>query len=160
MADRTVKNLLEYGLFRMVASVLQALPRAWTLAIGATLGNLSRFILGKRRRTALANLRAAFPEMTPTELDQTLKGIFRHMGLIGSEMLILERLGERDRLETLLTVLGREHLQAAMDEGRGALILTAHVGFWEIGPVLFPFLEVPTDFISKPMKNTYVNNYF
>ncbi len=160
MADRTFKNLIEYGVFRIVAGFLQALPRNWTLAIGAVLGNLSRYLLGKRRRTAQANLMAAFPEMTPAELDRTVRGIFRHMGLIGSEMLILDRLGKRDRLEDLLTVLGREHLQAAMDEGRGALILTAHVGFWEIGPVLFPYLGVPTDFISKPMKNTYVNNYF
>jgi Kdo2-lipid IVA lauroyltransferase/acyltransferase len=160
MADRRLKNLVEFVLFQAFASFIRALPRAWALAIGAGLGRLSRHFLGKRRRTARANLQQAFPEMGAAELDRTLVGIFRHLGLSGVEMLLLDRFNDPRVLERYVTVRGAEHLRAAFAHGRGVILLTGHVGFWEVGGVLLPSLGFPADFVAKRMKNPYIDRYF
>lgn len=160
MADRRLKNWAEYVLFQGFAGLIRLLPRSWALALGAGLGRLSRHLLGKRRRTAEANLQAAFPEMTADQRRRTLRGIFRHLGLSGVEMLLLDRFNDPAQLQRYVTVKSVENLQAAYDLGRGVILLTGHVGFWEVGAVVLPSLGLPADFVAKRMKNPYIDDWF
>lgn len=160
MADRRLKNHIENILFQMAATFLRALPRSAALAIGAGLGRLSRHVLGKRNRTARTNLQQAFPEMSPAEIDSTLVNLFRHLGLSGVEIVLLDRLNDPIRFSRYVKVSGKEHLDSAAAHGRGVILLSGHVGFWEIGAIVMPKLGFPTDFVAKRMKNPYINDYF
>lgn len=160
MADRRLKNVVEFLLFKAFAGFIRALPRSWALAIGAGLGRLSRHLLGKRQRTARRNLQMIFPEMSPAELKRTLIGIFRHLGLSGVEMLLLDRFKDPHVLECYVTARGTENLADAFALDRGVILLTGHVGFWEVGGVLLPSLGFPADFVAKRMKNPYIDAYF
>ena len=159
MADRRLKNHVENILFRAAAALLRALPRRLALAIGAGLGRLSRHLLGKRNRTARANLQQAFPEMDPAELDRTLARHFRHLGLSGVEMLLLDRLNDPAQFNHYVRVIGKEHLDQAAALGKGVILLTGHIGFWEIGAIVLPKLGFRADFVAKRMKNPIIDNY-
>ena len=43
--------------------------------------------------------------------------------------------------------------------GRGVLLATAHVGFWEVGTFFLPTLGFPCAFVAKKTKNPYINDY-
>ena len=160
MAQRRVKNIAEYFFFILFAGLIRGLPRRLALAIGAGLGTLMRRVQPRRERIARENLRQAFPEMSADKLDAAIAGIFRHLGLSGVEMLLLDRLNDSRLMERCVTVRGSEHLREAFSRGKGVIVLTGHVGFWEIGAVLLPSLGFPADFVAKRMKNPYIDNYF
>lgn len=160
MADRRWKNIGEYLLFLALAFLVRSIPRRAALALGSGLGWSSQFLLGKRKRRALDNMQRAFPDMPRQEVQRNVKRMFRHLGISGVEMLLLDRFRTQADLERYFDFTGVENVREAFARGRGVLILTAHLGFWEVGTFFLPKLGFPTDFVAKRMKNPYVDRYF
>jgi len=52
-----------------------------------------------------------------------------------------------------------EHLRLALAEGRGCIVLTGHVGFWEAGNFIFSKLGYPIGVVAKPMRNPLIDHY-
>ncbi|GAB6081603.1 hypothetical protein JCM30471_05170 [Desulfuromonas carbonis] len=75
-------------------------------------------------------------------------------------MLLLDRLNDPAQFNRYVTVKGQEHLDKAAAHGKGVILLSGHVGFWEIGAIVMPALGFPTDFVAKRMKNPSINDYF
>lgn len=160
MQDRRFKNIVEYVLLMSLVSLVRALPRQQALKLGGHLGRLAQHVLPKRRRRAVENLSRAFPEMSSEELGKNCEAIFRHLGISGVEMLLMDKLdGQRD-LERYFDFEGLEHIRGAFTLGKGVLILSGHLGFWEVGTFFLPQLGLPSDFVAKNMKNPYINRFF
>lgn len=108
------------------------LPRVIGRALVSPLAPLMRGLLASRRRIAVRNLAACFPEKSEAEREQLLRGSFRALARMLAEMAWCWSGRPRD-LDALVDVHGFEHLQAILDEGRGVLIVTAHVTCLELG---------------------------
>jgi len=160
MKKRFFKNRLEYILFLPLAFLARVLPRNVALGLGAQLGWLSQYLLPKRARQARDNLRQAFPDMSATDLKQTIDDMFRHLGKSGMEMLQLDQFRTDEDVKKYFTFHGLENLKEAQALGKGLFILTGHLGFWEVGTFFLPRLGVPVDFVAKRMKNPYIDEYF
>ena len=160
MADRRLKNITEYLLFLGLALLVRSIPRRAALALGSQLGWISQFLLAKRKRRAADNMQQAFPEMPNGEVRRNVSRMFRHLGISGVEMLLLDRFRSDRDLDRYFHFEGMENLREAFSRGRGVLILTGHLGFWEVGTFVLPKLGFPTDFVAKRMKNPYVDRYF
>ena len=154
------RYLLEYLLFLALAGLTRALPRVTALRLGAKLGELARLAQKKRVATATDNLRRAYPEKSSEEIEADVRAVFRHLGVSAVEMLRLDMLRGQADLDRYFTLVGMEHLHQAHAMGKGVLLLTAHIGFWEVGTFLIPQLGFPVDFVAKRMKNPYVDRYF
>lgn len=156
MHNRTLRNYLEYGLFLLIFHLVRRLPRALALALGTRLGTLARLLLGRRRRRAAENLRLAFPEASADQIAAWVREHFRHLGIIGIESLRIDDYTDPELQRRSLEIHGLEHLQNAFADGRGAFLMTGHLGFWELGTMLMPTLGFPVDFVYKRMKNPLV----
>jgi len=151
---------LEYIPFLAIATIIRLLPRGAALALGRQLGVVARHLQPRRAKIADDNLRHAFPEMSRMEREDLVKRVFRDMGLGFIEMLRLDMFNGKDDLERLFTIEGIEHVHEALALGRGCILLTGHLGFWEAGNYVFPVLGIPTGIVAKPMKNPLVDAYF
>ncbi len=160
MTQKDLKYRAEYALFMTLALIARTLPRETALRFGRHLGSLSRLVQKKRVQTASHNMRHAFPEMRQSEIDRNVREVFCHLGVSGIEMLRLDMFKGKEDLERYFTFSGLEHLQQAYAEGQGALLLSGHIGFWEVGTFFLPLLGFPADFVAKRMKNPYVDRYF
>jgi len=160
MADKKTKYLLEYALFLALAWVARTLPRTTALRMGRKLGDLSRLLQKKRVVTAAENMRRAYPDISPAEIDRDVREVFRHLGVSGIEMLRLDLFKGQADLDAYFSISGIENLKQAFAMNKGVFILTGHVGFWEVGTFLLPALGFPADFVAKRMKNPYVDSYF
>jgi Kdo2-lipid IVA lauroyltransferase/acyltransferase len=159
MRKRRWKYLLEYALLRVLAGCARALSRDRALAFGAQLGALAGLLLPGKKRLARENMQLAFPGLSEAELDRQLAELFRHLGISSMEMLRLDRMTDTD-LDRLFHVRGLENLRQAYAMERGVLLLSGHIGFWEVGSFFFPRLGFPAKYVAKRMKNPYVDAYF
>lgn len=114
-----------------VVAALGRVPPALGRWIGRRLGDVALLALGGRRRRALANLRLAFPDLAPAARRRLCRRSFQHFGMTMAELAgMLAR--PLDATLASVTVEGLEHLREAMERSGRAIVLTAHLGNWEI----------------------------
>ncbi len=148
----TPRQALEARAAAGVSRVVRASPRAWTLALGRGLGR----ILGDldRRHVAIAvdNLRRAFPDWDEGRLLRTVRGVYAHFGQVILDILWMEG-RPRDEILGLVEVAGREHVDAAMADGRGAILVTGHIGNWELHGIAHGWTFGPIGVVARPLDN-------
>jgi len=114
-----------------LARTVGRLPSPAAAWLGRRLGELGWAIFGQRRRLALANLARAFPEVPEPERRRLCRECWRHLGVTAVELCqLLVRPAEQ--LLARVTIEGREHLDAVMAHHGRALVLSAHLGNWEV----------------------------
>ena len=115
----------------LLQAVLARLPFQWVTRTGAALGVFA-FALGLRRAQTLQQIEIAFGgAKSAHERVRIARGCYRHFGMMGFQFLMQASLTKREvwdwvRLDDL--ALLRETLQ----EGKGALLITGHLGNWEL----------------------------
>jgi len=137
----------------MAAAIVGAagrVPIPLALWLGRRLGDLVFAALPRRRRIALANLARAYPELPVRERRRLARRACQHLGMTVVELprLLaspLEATLARIRLE------GVEHLHAAMKANGRALMLTAHVGNWEILCAAHRLTEYGLSVVVRPL---------
>jgi Kdo2-lipid IVA lauroyltransferase/acyltransferase len=88
-------------------------------------------------RTGRANLKAAFPEKSPEEIERILAGVWDNLGRVAGEFAGLDRLWDYDRARPdagrILSTPAVDKLFDAMrDDGKPALVFAAHLANWEL----------------------------
>lgn len=155
-----MRNWLEYIPFILLAKLIRALPRNAALALGRTLGTMGGKVLTRRRNIALGNLQRAFPGIPAAEHEAIAGQMFAHLGMGFAEMLRLDLSKEVADIDRDFFVEGDEHVRSALAEGRGCIMLTGHLGFWEAGNFIFSKLGYPIGVVAKPMRNPLTDSYF
>lgn len=155
-----MRNRLEYIPFIFVASLVRALPRNVAFSLGKRLGQLARYVQGRRVSIARDNLKKSFPKMTDEEISNTINAMFKHLGLSFIDMLRVDKYRGQEDLERYFDIKNSERLKDALALGRGCIILSGHVGFWEAGSFFLPELGFKAAVVAKPMRNPLVDAYF
>jgi len=136
------------------------MPRRVALSLGGLLGSLGRWLLPGRARIARKNLLQAIPEYSPAEREAILRQMFRHLGTGFVEMLRLDLSKNEAQMQRDYVISGEEHIKQALAEGRGCILLTGHIGFWEAGNFIFSKMGYPIGVVAKPMHNPLTDRYF
>jgi KDO2-lipid IV(A) lauroyltransferase len=124
---------LEAGLAQLAVGLVCALPERTALGLGALGGRAARRLSPRYRQRALTNMRIAFPDWSQARLEALLRENFSEMGRIVVEWARHARLSP-EQLLARVEFEGIEHLEKAIARGRGALVVTAHYGHWELIP--------------------------
>ena len=124
-----------------VASILKLIrhfDRAWTSDAASRL----MVALGphlREHRIGFDNLLAAFPEKSLEEIEQILRGVWDNLGRVGAEFAHLDRLcgsvGEPWPFVEYAPDSEARFLRLR-DDGKPALIFTAHLANWELPAVI------------------------
>ncbi len=101
------------------------LPHRAALGVGRWIGRLAHRLAGTRRAVVRRNIELCFPELSTTERDALTRRHFEALGMSLIEMGI-GRWASDEKLERLMVMDGLEHLQAAVAEQRGIILLSAH----------------------------------
>ena len=130
---------------------LSHLPFAWQLAIGRCIGRTFHRLAARRRAIAAVNLSLCFPELSDGEREKVLAEQFISMGIGVLEMAMSWWASAR-RLKRLARIEGLEHLHAALDSGKGVILLSAHFTTLEMGGRLLA-LHAPFHVMYREHKN-------
>lgn len=108
------------------------LPISISQRIGTSLGMLIYRLIPSRRRVARINLKQAFPNLSDDEINALNKKAFKSLGISIFEMGIAW-FKKSDALQQQCQIEGKEHLDKAMLNNKGILLLTGHFTTLEIG---------------------------
>jgi KDO2-lipid IV(A) lauroyltransferase len=131
-------GVLVVGIMRLTRLI--PLDRLTGIASGATrmVGPYLR-----EHRIGRANLTAAFPEKSPEEIDEILMGVWDNLGRVGAEFVHLDKVWRVDldnpakgRVEFSPKDIAR--FEKLRDDGKGALVFTAHLANWELPALAGP----------------------
>ena len=102
------------------------------------------------------NLRVVRPADSDADLRQLALSTYRHYARDVIDFMRSLTLPE-PAIERLFTLQGREIFDRLRAEGRGLLLVTGHLGNWEIGAVLLRHLRCPLDVVALPEVDDRVN---
>lgn len=137
----------------------QRLPERLARRIGCALGAAMRTISPRHARIVMTNLRLAFGgEKTEEELTAIAKACYRHLGLCLVEFIRLPGMS-REEIVSLAELRGREYIDAGLREGRGVILLTGHVGNWEISGCRIAAEGYPINVIARAQRDTDITEY-
>lgn len=145
-----LRHRIEYLGFRLVRGVFRALPRGLALALGELLGWVAGSGLRIRRRVVDDNLRHAFPDRPARWRARVARGSYRHLG---REAVMTFRGSSREELIEVTELVGFDAFRETVDEGRGAVVVTGHLGNWEIGGAAVAARGVPIDAVALVQAN-------
>lgn len=151
--DRIILFLLNGG-----CRVVAWLPVSWARFMGATLGRMVGLLAVRRRRRALRHIAACLPERSPAERARIIRAMFAGLGVNAMEMLQWMG-GRRSILSGMIRVDGQERWTQTLAQKRGAGILTAHVGNWDLG-AMWAASTHPMTIISKNIRNRAINQFW
>lgn len=125
--------------------LVHLLPFNAQFYVGKLLGKLL-YLSGKnRRRLAAYNINLCFPNKTKAEQQALLKEHFANLGIGIIETGIVwwgshRKTPQKAREKGLVTYLGLEHVQQALDSGRAVIFLTPHFTHLEMTPLFISFI--------------------
>jgi Kdo2-lipid IVA lauroyltransferase/acyltransferase len=132
---------------------LRALGWDRAVTIGEKLGELGYWPFGIRKRVVERQIAAAFPDLSRRKVVELAKESYRHLGRSSIETALLGTIG-KDGFETLVeTVEGWDLLESALARGKGLILVTGHMGNWELGGAYIATRGVPLDAIGRGMAN-------
>lgn len=130
-----VRHWLVRGLFRGLLALLRVTPWPPALACGSALGAGACRLSGRYRGVADRNLRLAYgDDLTPAERRRLTQDVFRHFGrALLIEFLKVPSLSPA-QVRALVPIQPSElnPLTQALARGRGVIVVSAHLGNWEL----------------------------
>lgn len=131
--------------------LIAQLPYPWQLRMGRFFGRVMRIASPRRRHIAAVNLALCFPELSARQRTQLLHRHFESLGMTLVETSMSWWL-PADKLRRLARIEGLQHLQQALQRGKGAILLSAHFTTLEIGAHLLA-IQVPFHAMYRAHKN-------
>lgn len=136
-------------------------PQWLALALVLPIGDLTRRLMKRRRRIAQINIERCFPELDRAAQEVILRDCFRSLARALFETAWSWSASD-DRMRRLSEVEGREHVVRAHENGRGVLLVTAHMSCLEIGARLMALglgPDLPATGIYRPLRNPVIEWY-
>lgn len=148
---------------RMILQAFSAfaskLPLARALALGRALGWAYGSVIRYHRRDALAAVRRSLPDKTDAEVRTIVAGMYRNLGMNLVELFRL-RSAPDEYIKDFIVFEEERHLHETLKRGKGMLVLSAHLGNWDLLCTTAPRFNFPLTIITKEIKNRALNDYW
>jgi len=131
--------------------LLNRLPYRVQLRLGTWLGLALHRFLPARRHVVEVNAKLCFPELNATERKHFVRQVFINNGIGAFETAMAWWTPQRC-FDNRVVLKGREHLEEALEQGKGVLLLGAHFSTLDLGGLLFSRFY-PVDAMYRPHEN-------
>jgi KDO2-lipid IV(A) lauroyltransferase len=139
------------GLLRIVCW----LPHSAALAVGRALGRVAYAIGAERRAIVRRNIELCFPELTTDQRNDMVREHFLALGMSLIEM-GLGRWASDEHLVSMTTIEGVDHVLAALNEGKGVILLSAHFTTLEVSGRVVALNIPPYDAVYRKNRSEFM----
>ena len=153
-------DFLVYLVYRVFTALIGVLPMRVAYRLGQVLGSVGYGLCWPYRRLAVANLTVAYGDvLTPRQVRQLAR---THFATLGANLLAsIKAAGYGpERLREIAMVEGMEVIRAALDRGKGVVLIISHIGNWELFAQLCQFLpEYQWGTVYQPLGNRFIEGH-
>lgn len=151
-----MRQRAEYALVWVIVRIMGSLPRSVARSLGAAIGRAAYLAIPRLRRVGYRNLSLAFPNLPLRERRRILRTLYRNLGWQLAEFCQMPRY-TLDRASQFIRYQGLEHYLQARDLGRGVLVLTGHLGAWELSSFYHSLAGYPMSMVIRRLDNPLVD---
>ena len=142
-----------------VNAFIANIPARHILNLGRLLGSLIYLLDVPHRRIVRRNLQFAYPDWSADHIRMISRRIFQNLAITLLEIFQMASYSCQEILEKVRS-RGEEHLVRAVEQNRGLIIISAHLGNWEAGlQFLSCFLQLPTTGVAKKIRFRPLNRW-
>jgi Kdo2-lipid IVA lauroyltransferase/acyltransferase len=154
----SVRETAEFGLVWLFVHGLRLLPRWLARAKGAAIGALAYRLLGRLRKVGLRNLKLALPELTDEQRETLLRRDYRNLGWLLAEFCQMPKYTP-ESASRFIRYEGFENFAQARARGKGVLVLTGHLGAWELSSFYHSLMGHPMGMVIRRLDNPLVDMF-
>jgi KDO2-lipid IV(A) lauroyltransferase len=156
------ENFALYLIVRFFVSFFRLLPLTFCELMGKFLASIAYLVDTKHRTVAEKNLRNAYgDELSEPQIHEIIRRSYVHLASVGIDFIKLPRIVNSNNWQNHFAFEGLENAQKALEEGKGALCVTGHVGNWEVlGCAMAYVYNHSVHSIAKHMENPYMDKFF
>jgi lauroyl/myristoyl acyltransferase len=151
--------MFNYILYRIGQFIAVTLPLKCAYGLSRIISDIRLSWAREDRRCVTANLKVIFPEKSEREIAVLRLGMSRNFAKYLVDFFRFQELTS-DYIVKHIVIEGREHFDEALKQGKGVIVLTAHLGNWELGGVVLGLLGYPFWAVALPHKDKRVNDFF
>lgn len=152
-----MQERLEFAVVWILVRLLGLLPRRVSRSVGAGIGRLAYCIVPRLRSVGLRNLRLAFPEWPDKQRHKTLRALYQNLGRHLAEFCQMPKY-TRENSQAFLRYDGLERYLNARAKGKGVLIVTGHLGSWELSSFYHSLMGYPISMVIRRLDNARVDD--
>jgi KDO2-lipid IV(A) lauroyltransferase len=147
---------LEYAAVRSLLGFLAVLPEKTAVSVATGVAMTGYYLLGGLRRVAMTNLHIAFPELGESEHKRLAKGAFKNLGRVLGAMSHFPTATRESLAKTIEFQIDPDvyaEYESLKAEGRGVIIVSPHLGNWEVLVYGWSALQEPISYLARPLDN-------
>ncbi len=137
--------------FKVLQSIVERLPRAWAYALAVVAARIAWRFSPLARPRLEYNLKIACPELSDVELKRLSWLNFRNHAKAYADLMMLPRTRVSE-MRPLLKVTGLEHLEQARAMGKGVLVVSGHMGSYEVVAAIWSTTLTPISFFAEELE--------
>ncbi|OPX30522.1 MAG: hypothetical protein B1H08_01400 [Candidatus Omnitrophica bacterium 4484_171] len=153
---KVLRRKLAWFFLRAFTAICGGLSLKASYNIGKAAANIAYLFAVRHRRIAIDSLSIAFPHRNKLELKRTARKSFVFMAQSSLETLNFlknPRYIEKIRIE------GRKFLDEALEQKKGVIALSAHLGNFPLISLKLAELGYPAWVMARPMRDEQTGNY-
>ena len=150
--------MFKYCLYKFGLFLLKRLPAPLSCQFGLFISDLQYVCSFRDRRAVTNNLRKICPP--GTDVSPLAREVFRNFGRYLIEFFQMNEMVDDRFIKKKVTLQGIKNLDDVLARGKGGIMITAHLGNWELGAVLLSVMGYSVMAVALPHKERPVNDLF
>ena len=159
MKSRLIVDYLVYVIVRILICIVQAIRIETGVRFARALAWLFCDVLRVRSKVVDENLAYAFTEMTPAERAHLAQRMWEHLFVLVLEVAHTPRKIHQTNWREFVSLKNQKELVRALLDDRPTLIVTAHLGNFEVGGYVLGILGFPTYTIARTLDNPFLDRF-
>jgi len=151
--------MLNYILYRIGQILALHLPLKISYKIATFISDLHYLFVAKDRKTVKENLEVIFPAKSASEICRIRIEIFRNFAKYLVDFFRFSKL-DTQNIKKNIEIQNIHYIDDILSKGKGAIIVSAHLGNWELGGVVIALMGYPFWAVVLPHKYKKVDDFF
>ncbi len=153
-----MRENVEYVLVIAVARCLGRMPRSVARLLAGFIAFAVYWCFGRLRRVGVRNLEMALPALSSKTREKILRRVYVHLGWQLVEFCRMNRYTPENTRNWMRTE-GLEHYLNAQARSKGVLIITGHLGAWELSSFYHSLMGHPMGMVIRRLDNRRLDKY-
>ncbi|MCK4389171.1 MAG: hypothetical protein KAV83_02885 [Desulfobacterales bacterium] len=148
-----------HGFFGTFTAFIASMPQKHIAGVGKLVGTLAYILDRRHRRIVKRNLQFTHPEWSRDRIQRLYKRVFQNMGVTVLEICQMMCFSREDILRKV-RIRGKENLLNAMKSPKGIIMISAHLGNWEMAHLFIScYLQKPLLLVVRQIQPKVLNRW-